>query len=44
MVEEVDRRIDKLAAELYPLFPGHRRRLRKLQSRLTIPLMRTRTI
>lgn len=37
MVEDVDRRIDKLAAELYPFFPGHRRRLRKLQS-LALPL------
>ena len=37
MVEEVDKRIDRLAADLYPLFPGHRRRLRKLQS-LALPL------
>ena len=37
MVEEVDRRVDKLAADLYPLFPGYRRRLRKLQS-LALPL------
>lgn len=37
MVEDVDKRIDRLAADLYPLFPGHRRRLRKLQS-LALPL------
>ena len=37
IVEDVDKRIDKLAAELYPFFPGHRRRLRKLQS-LALPL------
>ena len=37
MVEQVDKRIDRLAADLYPLFPGHRRRLRKLQS-LALPL------
>jgi hypothetical protein len=32
MVEAVSPEIDRLAADLYPLFPGHRRRLRKLQS------------
>ena len=37
MVEEVDKRVDRLAADLYPLFPGYRRRLRKLQS-LALPL------
>ncbi len=37
MVEEVAREIDRLAADLYPLFPGHRRRLRKLQA-LALPL------
>lgn len=32
MIENVSPEIDRLAADLYPLFPGHRRRLRKLQS------------
>ncbi len=37
LVEEEPREIDRLAAGLYPLFPGHRRRLRKLQA-LSLPL------
>ncbi len=37
IVEDEPREIDRLAAGLYPLFPGHRRRLRKLQS-LALPL------
>ncbi|MDE2577440.1 MAG: hypothetical protein KGL46_01420 [Hyphomicrobiales bacterium] len=37
MVESVSPEIDRLAADLYPLFPGYRRRLRKLQS-LALPL------
>ena len=37
MVDGVAPEIDRLAADLFPLFPGHRRRLRKLQS-LALPL------
>ena len=37
IVEEEPRAIDRLAADLYPLFPGHRRRLRKLAA-LALPL------
>jgi hypothetical protein len=37
IVEEEPTEIDRLAADLYPLFPGHRRRLRKLQA-LSLPL------
>jgi hypothetical protein len=37
IVEDQPTEIDRLAADLYPLFPGHRRRLRKLQA-LSLPL------
>jgi hypothetical protein len=37
IVEDEPTEIDRLAADLYPLFPGHRRRLRKLQA-LSLPL------
>jgi hypothetical protein len=37
IVEDAPVEIDRLAADLYPLFPGHRRRLRKLQA-LSLPL------
>ena len=37
IVEEEPRAIDRLAADLYPLFPGYRRRLRKLCA-LALPL------
>lgn len=37
IVEEEPKAIDRLAADLYPLFPGYRRRLRKLCA-LALPL------
>ncbi len=37
IVEDEPRAIDRLAADLYPLFPGYRRRLRKLAA-LALPL------
>ena len=37
VVETEPKAIDRLAADLYPLFPGHRRRLRKLAA-LALPL------
>ncbi len=37
VVDKVAPEIDRLAADLYPLFPGHRRRLRKLHA-LALPL------
>ncbi|WP_395666333.1 hypothetical protein [Methylocella sp.] len=37
LVTEDSRELDRLASRLYPLFPGHRRRLRKFMS-LALPL------